>query len=97
MPGVAPGFGAVGEAELQGKVSYFIANDPAKWRRDLPIYARVRYTQAYPGVDRVYYGNQRQLDYDFVASLGASAGQIRLQFAGQTRLSLSARGGAICC
>jgi hypothetical protein len=35
-------------------------NDPTKWRTDLPTYAKVCYSGVYPGVDLVYYGNQRQ-------------------------------------
>ena len=47
--------------ELEGKVNYFIGNDPAKWRTDVPTFGRVRYAEVYPGMDVVYYGNQRQL------------------------------------
>ena len=54
-----------GLEELPGKSSYFIGNDPEKWRTNVPNYARVEYANVYPGVDLVYYGNQRQLEYDF--------------------------------
>ena len=47
-----------GEEESPGKANYFIGNDPAKWRRNVPTYAKVRYENVYPGVDLVYYGNQ---------------------------------------
>ena len=57
--------------ELEGKVNYFIGNDPAKWRRDVPTFGRVRYRQVYRGIDLVYYGNQRQLEYDFIVEAGA--------------------------
>src|SRR6185369_14901645 len=52
---------------------------------------RVRYEQIYPGVDLVYYGNQRQLEYDFVIAPGASFKQIRFAFddAGKVKLSRS--------
>jgi hypothetical protein len=48
-----------GVEELPGKSNYFIGN-PRKWRTNVPNYARVRYAKVYPGVDLVYYGNQRQ-------------------------------------
>jgi hypothetical protein len=47
----------VGARELPGKVNYFIGNDPAKWRTNVPTYAQVKYENVYPGVDLIYYGN----------------------------------------
>jgi hypothetical protein len=60
-----------GLEELPGKVNYFIGNDPTKWRTNVPTYTKVKYEDVYPGVDLVYYGNQRQLEYDFVVAPGA--------------------------
>jgi hypothetical protein len=68
-----------GSAELSGKSNYFIGNDPAKWVRNAPTYAQVRYAQVYPGIDLVYYGNQGgQLEYDFVVAPGGDPGSIHL-------------------
>lgn len=36
---------------LETSVNYFIGNDPAQWRTDVPVYAGVRYRDLYPGVD----------------------------------------------
>jgi hypothetical protein len=55
---------------LPGTVNYFRGKDPKHWRRHIPTYSRVKYAQVYPGVDLVYYGNQRQLEYDFVVAPG---------------------------
>jgi uncharacterized repeat protein (TIGR01451 family) len=68
--------------ELPGKLNYFIGNDPHKWRKDVPTYSRVRYQNAYPGVDVIYYGNQRQLEYDFVVAAGSDPRRIKLVFSG---------------
>ena len=39
-----------------------MGNDPAKWQRiSLPL-LRIRYKNVYPGIDLLYYGNQRQLN-----------------------------------
>src|SRR5262249_45485052 len=62
---------ASGIDELPGKANYFIGKDPSEWRTGVPTYARVRYDQVYPGIDLVYYGNQRKLEYDFVIAPGA--------------------------
>ena len=93
----------VGEEELTGKSNYLLREDPKKWRIDIPHYARVRYIAVYPGIDLVYYGNQRQLEYDFVVAPGADPKTIRLTFEGADTLSLDkadnlvlqARGGKV--
>ena len=84
---------AAGIDELAGKVNYFIGNDPAKWRTDVPTFARVRYTEVYPGIDVVYYGNQKRLEYDFVVAPGRDARAIALEFAGAQKLELDATTG----
>lgn len=68
-----------GEVPLVGKVNYLIGNDPAKWKRGLPTYGRVRVAEVYPGVDLVFYGNQRQLEWDFVLAPRANPDGIRLR------------------
>ncbi len=64
--------------QLPGKSNYFIGNDPRKWRTNVANYAKVKYKDVYPGVDLVYYGNQGQLEYDFVVKPGADPNQIAL-------------------
>ncbi len=78
--------------ELPGKANYFIGNDPAKWQTNVPTYAKVQYRDVYPGIDVVYYGNQRQLEYDFVVAPGADAQRIVLDFKGVERLEIDAQG-----
>jgi hypothetical protein len=36
---------------LDTHVSYFIGNDPARWRADVPVWGGVRYRELYPGLD----------------------------------------------
>ena len=70
---------AIDGLEPTGGISnYFIGNDPAKWRTNVPNYAKVKYAGVYPGVDLVYYGNQGQLEYDFVVAPGADPKVITL-------------------
>jgi Bacterial Ig-like domain (group 3)/Beta-propeller repeat len=73
-----------GQQPLPGTVNYFSGSDASKWHTALPTYQRVSYKAVYPGVDLVYYGNQRELEYDFVVAPGADAGKIALNFAGAT-------------
>jgi hypothetical protein len=71
-----------GASPLPGKSSYYIGNDPSKWRSGIPQFARVEYKNVYPGVDLVYYGNQGQLEYDFRVAPDADPNQIALSFNG---------------
>ena len=81
-----------GEDELSGKINYLIGKDSSKWRTAVAIYAKVRYEQVYPGIDLVYYGNQRQLEYDFVVAPGADPARIRLKLAGARKMYVNGQG-----
>jgi hypothetical protein len=81
-----------GHDELAGRTNYLIGNNPQKWHTDVPSYARVKYEKVYPGIDLVYYGNQRQLEYDFVVAPGADPRTIKLSFKGARKLELEANG-----
>src|SRR5438552_2046982 len=81
--------------ELPGKVNYFIGNDAAKWRTNVPTYARVHYQDLYPGIDLIYYGNPRQLEYDLVVRPGADPGRIVLSFQGADKLEVDADGDLV--
>src|SRR5207247_1970406 len=93
--GANPEPSVVGAEELPGKANYFIGSDPVKWRTDVPTYAKVRYKNVYPGIDLIYYGNQRQLEYDFVVSPGADPRRIRLGFHGADKLEVDAQGDLV--
>src|SRR5262249_40403127 len=47
------------------------------------------------GINLVYYGNQRQLEYDFVVAAGANPGQIRLAFDGAQSMALDSQGNLV--
>ena len=87
-----PRLQATGHDELPGKSNYFIGNDPAKWRTNIPTYAKVKYEGVYPGVDLVYYGNHGQLEYDFVVAPGADPRLVTLAFEGAREVHIDARG-----
>ncbi len=67
---------------LPGTVNYFIGNDSQRWRCGVPTYGKIAYRGVYSGVDLVYYGNRRALEYDLVVAPQASVKSIRLQFTG---------------
>src|SRR6266513_4107804 len=78
--------------ELPGKANYFIGKDRSKWRTNVPTYAKVQYQNVYPGIDLVYYGDQRQLEYDFVIAPGADPNKIVLGFKGADKLEIDTQG-----
>jgi hypothetical protein len=84
-----------GRAELPGKTNYFIGNDPTKWRTNVPTYAKVEYENLYPGIDLVYYGNQRQLEYDFIVRPGADPKKIVLELRGADKLDIDPYGDLV--
>ena len=81
-----------GQDELPGKVNYFNGNDPEKWQRNVPTYRKVYYKDLYPGIDVVYYGNQRELEYDFVVAPGANPKLIKFAVEGADKISLDKTG-----
>jgi hypothetical protein len=83
-----------GTDRLPGVVSYFIGNDPQKWHAGITTYGKVDYAQVYPGVDLIFYGNQRQLEYDFVVAPGADPGRIAWQIDG-ARATVDAEGNLV--
>ncbi len=84
--GADPRAVGAGLDQLAGHVNYFLGADPDKWRAHVEAYAKVRYQGLYPGVDLVYYGNQRQLEFDFVVAAGADPAAITLNFDGELEI-----------
>src|SRR5262249_46632368 len=86
---------AIPEGELAGRINYFVGDDPTHWRSDIPTYSRVKYENVYPGISLVYYGNQRQLEYDFVVAPGADPAAIRFDFDGAEGFEVNEAGDLV--
>src|SRR5581483_3224137 len=84
-----------GVDQLPGKSNYFYGNDSKKWRIGVPHYARVKYNDVYPGIDAVFYGNGKQMEYDFVINAGADPSMIELAFDGADKISINDRGDLV--
>jgi hypothetical protein len=84
-----------GRDALPGTVNYLVGNDPAQWRSGIPTYAKVEYDAVYPGVDLVFYGNGRTLEYDFVVAPGADPEQVGFAFDGAEKVSVDAAGDLV--
>ena len=84
-----------GRELLPGYSNYLIGQDPSKWQTRIPHYAKVEYRDVYPGVNLLYYGQQHQLEYDFVVSPGADPNAIAFTIESSGRLSLNSQGNLV--
>jgi hypothetical protein len=75
-----------------GESNYLLGQDRSQWRTHIAQYGRITYQSIYPGVDLTFYGNHSRLEHDFVVQPGADYRQIRMQYRGAKKLSLSAAG-----
>jgi hypothetical protein len=90
-----PAAKVTGMDELAGTSNYFIGNDPAKWHTNVPTYAKVKYEGIYPGIDLVYYGTQRQLEYDFIVAPGVDPRRIAFDVREAKRIRQDAHGDLV--
>jgi len=84
-----------GEDPQPGRVNYFMGNDRTKWHTNVPTYGRVRYKNVYPGIDLVYYGSRRQLEYDFEVCAGADPSKIQFEVTGARQIQVDSNGDLI--
>ena len=78
-----------GTEELSGKINYLVGNNPARWQTGVATFAKVRVGEIYPDVNLIYYGNQRQLEYDFTVAPDSDPGVIVIRFDGADKISIS--------
>lgn len=93
--GANPHAAVTGEDGLPGSVNYFIGDDPTRWHTAIPTYQRVRVASAYPGIDVIYYGDQRDLEYDLVIAPGADLSVVRLALMGAEAVTLDDDGSLL--
>jgi hypothetical protein len=80
---------------LAGQSNYMTGNDKTKWHTNVARYSKVEYKQVYSGIDMVYYGNQGQLEYDFIVAPGANPDVISMDFKGAKNLEVDKQGNLI--
>jgi hypothetical protein len=85
----------VAEHPLTGRINYLIGHDPGQWHTDIPTYARVRYRDLFPGVDAVFYGKEREIEYDMVLAPGVDPGKIRFTPEGVRSMRLACNGDLV--
>ena len=105
LPGSAPlrihPIGAQGPQRVEaalptaGISNYFIGNDPSKWKTDVPHYREVLYSGVYPGVDMSYYGDAKNLEFDFRVAAWADPAQIQVEYQGAEAVRIDSKGDLV--
>ena len=74
-------------SEKQSAFANYIGGPASQWRSHVPTYGRVTSADVYPGIDATFYGNQSNLQFDFMVKPGADPKAIQLKFdGGQVKL-----------
>jgi len=81
-----------GDNLMEYKCNYFIGNDPDEWHTDVPNYKSVIFKDVYAGIDLKYFGNGKQMEYDFIVEPGADFSQIKVQYDGAESVSVNDNG-----
>lgn len=90
--GASPCAVVSGDHPLPGRANYLLGNDPGGWRTGVPLFAKARVRELYPGIDLVYYGSHQRLEYDFEVAPHADPAVIRIQFSGPDDIRVDAQG-----
>jgi len=80
---------------LPGQSNYFIGNDRKTWVSGVPQFGKVRFESVYPGIDLVYYGGNKGLEYDFVLSAGADPQQLIFRVTGSDHIQIDNSGNLV--
>jgi hypothetical protein len=95
MRGANPSAEVAAVDQVAGHSNYLIGRDASKWVRDVDQFARVNYRGIYPGIDLTFYGQQRQLEFDFIVKPNASANTIALDVEGAKKIANDPSGDVV--
>jgi hypothetical protein len=84
-----------GEQRAPGEVNYIRGNDPAGWQTQLPRYGQIVYRELWNGIDLRLREQAGALKYEFRVRPGARPADIRLAYAGASRLMLDDSGALL--
>ena len=84
-----------GGDRLPGVVNYLIGHDPSRWHTGVPLFARATCRGVWPGIDVVFHGDARNVEYDFALAPGADPDAVVLRFDGADRVAVDAAGDLI--
>ncbi len=77
------------------KCNYFMGSNPDQWQTDVPNFGSILYRNIYDGIDLKYYGNGKQLEYDFIIAPEADPSKIKIKYEGAQNISIDNSGRLI--
>ncbi len=93
--GARPARGWESGKVLPGVTSYFQGQDPAQWKRNVPAYESVTAKGIRAGVDLVWYGKEKKLEYDLVVGPGVDASKVEIAWNGARSMTVDAAGNLV--
>ncbi len=82
----------VAEGLLSSHSNYIRGDDSDQWRINVPHYQSVRYREVWPGIDLVFHGDRRALEYDFVVLPGADPNEVAFAIDGASNREIDEEG-----
>ncbi len=74
--------------QTESETNYFPGRNPSSWHVHIPNFRQVRYSDIYPGIDLLFYGNGTHLEHDFMVAPFADYRQIRMRARGAREISV---------
>jgi len=93
--GASPDVRVYAEQPTDHRVSYFIGDDPSRWRGGIPTSRAIVYEGVYRGIDLKVYGREREIEYDWVVRPGGDPCSIRLVLEGAGAVGLDDKGDIV--
>src|SRR5437016_1411333 len=93
--GANPQASLAGTAKLNTVTNYYIGSDPRKWHSSISNYAGVKYSGMYRGIAAIFYGNDAQLEFDFVVRPGPDPQAIQLGLEGIQKFDTDSEGNLV--
>jgi gliding motility-associated-like protein len=91
-----PGSNPSPEIQATGKYdeyhNYFVGSDRSKWKGNVPLFAKLRLKEIWPGVDLILLGDGNKLKYEFEVR-GGNPANIKLQYVGLDAIEIDPLGG----
>jgi hypothetical protein len=84
-----------GGKPVPGSTNYLRGQDPSAWRRNVPSYESVTAKQVQPGVDMVWYGKDRKLEYDLVVAPGVDPSTLEVAWDGARSMKVDGTGNLV--
>ena len=80
---------------LPGTYNYFIGNDSSQWHTDVKGYSEVVYREVWRGIDLRVYGNENDIEQEFIVRPGGDLSNVRVSYRGIEGLRIADNGSLI--